>query len=146
MPVQFEETMAGTISTPEGPRAFSFRVQAASDAWMVFGWVELMTLTGTASLQGVVTDAPLLRGSNLEIGIPFHDYLRYQVAFEGPDGERYRYVGQKTVRPWRLVSTMTTLRGQLFRDGVEVGAGTLRFDLKTLPRFLASWRFRPARR
>jgi len=146
MPLQFDETMAGTVSTPDGPRAFSFTIRASSDAWVVFGGVEQMTLTGTASLEGVVDDAPLLDGSSLEIGIPLHDYLRYQVAFDGPDGARYRFVGQKTVRLLRLPSTMTTLHGQLFRDGVELGSGTLRFDLKTLPRFLSTWRFWPSKR
>lgn len=146
MPLQFDETMAGTVSSPEGPKAFSFRIRASSNARGVFGGVEQMALTGTASLEGVVDGAPILEGSSLEIGIPFHNYLRYQVAFEGPDGARYRFVGQKTVRLLRVVRTMTTLHGQLFRDGMEVGAGTLRFDLKTLPWFLSTWRFWPSGR
>lgn len=146
MSLQFDETMAGTVATAQGPRAFSFHVRAFSDASGVFGGAERMALTGSATLEGVAEAAPLLDGSSLEIGIPYHDYLRYQVAFEGRDGARYRFVGQKTVRLLRIVRTMTTLHGQLFRDGVEIGSGTLRFDLKTLPRFLSTWRFRPSRR
>ena len=140
MGLQFKETMSGTVRLPEGDTRFSFVVTARSDTVFAFGGWAPMDLTGTASLEGVVTDAPLLEGSSLEIGIPLHDYLRYQVTFEDGEGRRYRYFGQKTVRVWNLPKTMTTLHGHLFRDGSELGPATLRFDLKDLPSFLSTWR------
>jgi hypothetical protein len=140
MGLHFEETMAGTVRLPEGERRFSFSASADSDRALAFGGRAPLRLTGTATLEGVVTDAPLQEGSSLDIGIPLHDYLRYQVTFEDAEGRRYRFFGQKTVRMLKLPKTMTTLHGHLFRDGAELGPATLTFDLKDLPRFLSSWR------
>lgn len=144
MRVRFNETMAGTVKTPEGERKFSFSARASSDTVKAMtGWAPL-ALDGTASLGGVAEDTPLLPGSQLEIGLPLHRYLRYQVHFRSPDGNEYRFFGEKTVRLRRAAKTMTTLPGTLFKDGVEWGTGTLRFAFTDLPRFLAS--FRVARR
>ncbi len=140
MGLHFEETMSGTVRLPEGERRFSFSASADSDTAFAFGGRAPMRLSGTATLEGVVTDAPLLEGSSLDIGIPLHDYLRYQVTFEDAEGRRYRFFGQKTVRLLRLPQTMTTLHGQLFRDGAELGPATLTFDFEDLPRFLSTWR------
>ena len=140
MGLHFKETMAGTVRLPEGKKRFEFTVHANSDTVFAFGGWAPMDLTGTVTLEGVVTDAPVLEGSSLEIGIPLHDYLRYQVTFEDADGRRYRFFGQKTVRLLRLPKTMTTLHGHLFRDGTELGPATLLFDMKDLAPFLATWR------
>jgi hypothetical protein len=37
---------------------------------------------------------------------------------------------------------MTTLPGNVYRDGEEVGQALLRFPLRTLPSFLLSWVWR----
>jgi hypothetical protein len=140
MGLHFQETMAGTVRMPEGERSFQFTANADSDSIFALGGWAPMRLTGTATLEGVVTDAPLQEGSSLEIGIPLHDYLRYQVTFEDAEGRRYRFFGQKTVRLRNLPQTMTTLHGHLFRDGAELGPATLTFDLKDLPSFLTTWR------
>ncbi len=144
MGLHFIETMAGTVRMPEGDRRFAFTASADSPTVFAFGGWTPMTLSGTATLEGVVDDAPMLEGSSLEIGIPLHDYLRYQVTFEDGEGRRYRFFGQKTVSVWNLPKTMTTLHGHLFRDGSELGPATLRFDLKDLASFLATWRPWPA--
>jgi hypothetical protein len=139
MRLHFDETMAGTVSTPDGRRRFAFtgRADAASPLAMV-GWAPFR-LEGTASLEGAVQDAPLLPGSLLEIGLPLHRHLRYQVHFRDGAGNLYRFFGQKTVYLRALPRTMTTLDGTLFRNGAELGPATLRFDLKELPKFLLSF-------
>jgi len=108
----------------------------------LFGW-EPLRLEGTAYLEGVVPRAPLLPGSQLEIGLPLHRFLRYQVHFRDPDGNQYRFFGQKTVRFLHLPRTMTTLAGRLFRNGADLGAATLRFGLWDLPCFLGSFSLAP---
>ncbi|MFH2006134.1 MAG: hypothetical protein ABI333_06075 [bacterium] len=140
MGLQFKETMAGRVTTAQGDQDFSFSAYADSKTLFAFGGWSPMNLTGTASLEGVVEGAPLLPGSYLEIGVPLHRYLRYQVSFEDGEGHVYRFFGQKTVRVLDLPKTMTTLEGRLFRDGDELGPATLWFSLLDLPRFLATWR------
>lgn len=140
MGLHFDETMAGVVTTPEGDRSFSFTVSADSPALLAFGGWAPMTLTGKATLEGVVEGAEVLPGSYLEIGVPLHRYLRYQVNFADHEGHVYRYFGEKTVRWLNLPKTMTTLVGRLFKDGDEVGPGTLQFSLLDLPSFLTSWR------
>ena len=140
MGLHFEETMSGFVTAPEGERAFSFTVNANTSALTAFGGWAPMSLTGKATLEGVVEGAEVLPGSYLEIGVPLHRYLRYQVNFEDAEGHVYRYFGQKTVRLLDIPKTMTTLEGRLFKDGEEVGPGTLLFSFMDLPGFLASWR------
>lgn len=135
----FDETMAGTVTTPVGERRFEFSAKAgAGSPLAMLGWGKL-ELEGTASLEGVVEDTPLLPGSNLEIGLPLHRYLRYQVHFRDRGGNLYRFFGQKTVFLLALPRTMTTLEGTLYKNGAELGPATLRFDLKELPKFLLSF-------
>lgn len=140
MSVRFIETMTGTLDTPEGERCMSFSCRAESPTiGAMVGWAPL-TLEGTASLNGISDESPLLEGSQLEIGLPFHRHLRYQLHFRSVEGNEYRFFGQKTVRLLRPLKTMTTLPGTLFRDGIEWGHGNLHFSLTDLPGFLASFR------
>jgi hypothetical protein len=138
MRLHFDETMAGTVTTPDGERKFKFTVMADASPLAMLGWGKFQ-LEGTASLEGTVLDAPLLPGSVLEIGLPLHRYLKYQVHFRDPAGNLYRYFGQKTVFLLALPRTMTTLQGTLFKNGAELGPATLRFNLKELPKFLLSF-------
>ncbi len=140
MGLRFRETMSGFVSTPEGERQLSFSVEADTPALTPFGGWAPMSLTGTVTLEGVVEEAELQPGSYLEIGLPLDRHLRYQVTFDDEAGRRYRFYGKKTVRFWDLPRSITTLEGDLFRDGEELGPGTLRFSLLDLPSFLASWR------
>ena len=144
MRLHFDETMTGTVSTPDGARHFEFtgRADAPSPLAMV-GWVPFK-LEGTASLEGAAENAPLLPGSVLEIGLPLHRHLRYQVHFRDRAGNLYRFFGQKTVYLLALPRTMTTLEGTVFRNGAELGPATLRFDLKELPKFLLSFSLQAA--
>jgi hypothetical protein len=144
MSLSFQETMSGTADTPDGRRHFHFTVTAASPtALALVGWAPL-ALAGTATFEGVVTDAPLLPGSMLEIGPPLHRFLRYQVHFRDAAGDVYRFFGQKTVYLTRLPRTMSTLEGRVYRNGDDLGAATLRFDFKDLVPFLGSFRLAAA--
>ena len=138
MRLHFDETMAGTVTTPDGERRFKFTGRADASPLAMLGWGKFQ-LEGTASLEGAVLDAQLLPGSVLEIGLPLHRHLRYQVHFRDPAGNLYRFFGQKTVFLLALPRTMTTLLGTVFKNGAELGPATLRFDLKELPKFLLSF-------
>jgi hypothetical protein len=141
MRLHFDETMSGEVrlkSPAELRRRFVFSGRAESDsALALVGWAPL-ALTGTATLEGVVENAPLLPESRVEIGLPLHRFLRYQVHFRA-GADIYRFFGQKTVEVLHLPRTMTTLDGALFKNGDEVGPATLLFDLKDLPHFVRSF-------
>jgi hypothetical protein len=140
MSLRFQETMAGAVTTATGARALRFTaVAASSSALALLGWQPL-SLAGTATLAGIVEDAPLLPGSQLEIGPPLHRSLRYQVHFRDATGNVYRFFGQKTLALLHLARTMTTLEGTVYKNGDEYGPATLRFKLGDLPRFLGSFR------
>jgi hypothetical protein len=138
MGLSFRETMWGSVETRRGGRRFRFVARATSGTLAAgAGWGPLW-LAGTARVGR--SGAALGPGSSLEIGLPFRRLLRYHVQFTDAAGHRWRFFGRKDVRlsrPWR---TLTTLRGVLFRDGVEVGPAELRFRFRDLARFLASWR------
>lgn len=148
MGLTFRETMSGRVATARGERPLRFTATATSDTLgAAFGWAPLW-LDGTAHL-GRAAAGPLEAGSSVEIGLPFRRELRYHLCFGDAAGHRWRFFGRKDVRfsrPWR---TLTTLRGTLFRDGCEVGPAELRFRLRDLVPFLASWRpwtARPSRK
>ena len=139
MRLRFRETMSGWVQSPEGRKQFSFTVEAFSPkARAVAGWAP-MTLRGTASLEGVVQEAELLTGSSLWVGLPFHRSLRYHIAFRDEKGTIWRFQGSKRVHLSHPLRTMTTLKGTLYRNGVEYGNAQLRFPLATLPAFVRSW-------
>lgn len=140
MGLHFQETMTGKLETLAGVKQFSFTVSADSPTFLALGGWAPLKLTGRATLEGVVADTALLPGSTLEIGIPFHRYLRYTVFFADQDGHIYRFFGQKTVMLRNIPRTMTTLEGHLFMDGAKMGPAVLRFPLRDLGRFLASFR------
>ncbi|MCD6498040.1 MAG: hypothetical protein J7M25_07020 [Deltaproteobacteria bacterium] len=142
MALHFDETMIGTVEAPQGTKAFSFIISADSPSLSALGGWGAMTLTGVATIEGIVQDAPLLAGSSLEIGLPFHRYLKYQLAFRDNSGETWRFFGQKTPTFQHPFRSMTTLRGELFRNGRRLGAATVHFRFLDLPRFLASWRLK----
>jgi len=143
MALHFDETMTGQVETPQGTKAFSFTISADSPSLSALGGWRAMTLTGAANLEGLVQEAPLLAGSSLEIGLPFHRYLKYQVAFRDSDGDTWRFFGQKTQTLKHPFRSMTTLKGDLFCNGRRIGAATVHFRFLDLPRFLASWRLKP---
>jgi len=137
----FTETMRGTW-TPEdgsGRRTMWFRAEAdASDAiaYVKSGRVEL---GGKLHAEGLAEEVPT-RG-HMEVQ-PLSRRIGYELEFRGDDGERYRFVGQKTLRFSRILKTMTLLPGEVLgADGRRIGTARLHFDLKNdLIPFLGTFR------
>ena len=50
--------------------------------------------------------------------------------------------GEKHTTSANLTRGMTTLHTSIAHDGELVASGTLFFDMRTLPGFLSTWRFR----
>lgn len=140
---QFAETMSGTFalaSAPEQRRRFSFSILAHATSTLrhlvdgkthMHGTLEADGLATSAPIEGTLTLAPLTRRM-----------IRYEFAFTGDDGERYRFAGQKDIRLRDLRRSFTVLPGTLMdEDGHEIGTADTRFDLGAdLLQFLSSWR------
>jgi hypothetical protein len=138
--IRFAERMEGTVTIGTERKPFSFDVDArgpASGAPLV--------LAGTVRIEGLCPDTPVDAAvSRLEVGVPLRRHIRYTLAWTDAQGRRWRFFGEKTARLLRPLSTMTTLPGAVYRDGLEVGPALLRFPLRTLPSFLLSFFRRPS--
>lgn len=142
MRLTFAETMTGSLETPTGRRALEFRVKVEGDSvFDLLGWGSFR-LAGEVDLEGMAQGAEVLEGSTLEVGLPFHPYMRYQVFFRGRDGRIVRLFAEKTISVFHPVRSMTTLHGTVHADGELLGAATLLFRLSDLPGFLGSFRLR----
>ncbi|RME01490.1 MAG: hypothetical protein D6812_07975, partial [Deltaproteobacteria bacterium] len=119
-------------------RPFTFRVAARCDSVLDERFGKPLRLEGVVEIPGIA-EGRACKGTLL-IALPFGRKLAYALTFTGEKGKTYRFYGRKDVRYLRLLRTMTTLRGELFEDGVKVGEATLHFPLRTLPRFLLSFR------
>lgn len=140
MGLKFHETMSGSMTLNGQTLAFSFTVDALFKRWFLGG--QKGQLQGVLSLEGVAQNAPLKMGI-LDIGWPYSRLLRYDLSWAGDDGEDYQFMGQKVFRFLRPVYSMTTLDGQVLKQGQDLGPAQLKFRLLDLPRFLFS--FRPMR-
>ena len=102
-------------------------------------------MEGRVTAEGLAEDAPA-KGA-IAISPLWKRRIRYSFSFEGSDGRRYEFDGQKTLRTLHPLRSWTTLRGKI-RDeqtGDVVGDAEARFDLRAdLLGLLAS--FRPLRR
>ena len=100
---------------------------------------ESLDVEGEITAEGLATRQPL-RGT-LALDVPATGMLPYDFSFQGDDGERYRFVGQKRVRALALVDTMTRLPARVVaEDGREIAVAEVFFDLAELPGFLWGWR------
>lgn len=98
-------------------------------------------LAGRVVVEGVADD-PGATGT-LQIAPLRRRRLRYQLSFHGTDGRQLRLDGWKSVNLLRPIHSMTTLPVTLYDDrGGVVGEAVLRFDIRSLPRFLAGFRYR----
>jgi nucleoside-diphosphate-sugar epimerase len=144
---RFSETMGGTLTLDEAPengahgreRSFRFTVTASADSlrgFLLRG--ETLRLDGVADVEGIATLQPA-RGT-LDLAPWVRRELVYELEFSSDRGEPLRFYGKKRIRHSRPVSTWTTLRGTVLRCGMPIGQSTLRFDLRELPKLLASAR------
>lgn len=139
---EFHETMSGTYHTLERPAdelPMSITVRAEVHGLRRFLLDPTAELTGEIDAQGLA-DHRALRGT-LEINPVLRRRLVYDFRFEDNDGVEHRFHGEKEIEALRLVSTMTTLPGTIFRDDKEIGRAVLRFHLREdLVKLLRSFR------
>jgi hypothetical protein len=139
----FDETMSGTMERADRPgdkQPFSFTVHVhAPSLWrhlrdgkaVMRGTVEAPGIAAAADAEGTMVLRPLLQR-----------VIRYDLSFQGDDGLRYRFAGQKDIRFKDLLRTFTTLPGEITDpDGRVVARCDTRFDYKSdWLQFATSWR------
>lgn len=145
---QFDETMTGlcyltggdlpaSVPVPAGEHKLRLRLHAQASSLGDYLRGGRTTLTGTASIDGVVDEAPI--DGSLFIW-PHRRIIRYELGFP-VGGHRLQIVGQKDVRLLDFSHTMTTLPAKLLDEhGAELGHCTVVFDWADLPSFLGSFR------
>lgn len=97
-------------------------------------------LEGWVRIGGLVGEAPI-RGA-MELRYLKDATIRYSFEF-ATGGQRYRFSGKKQdIRPWNLHRTHTLCHGVLtdLTDDQQLSEVTVRFGLRTMPKFLASFR------
>lgn len=133
----FTETMAGKVRLTDGAveqptqdgRPFIFTVTARAPRF------ERFVRNWEARIEGIVywqdlADGAALTGT-LRMPLIHERKLHYDFAFQGENGRRYRFQGQKDVKLRHPISTMTTLPGRVVDDqDREVASGVARFDLR----------------
>ncbi len=142
----FDETMAGTMERVDRPGQalpFSFTVHAHAASMMSWLRDGKAKLTGTVEAPGLAAAAPVVKGV-ITLRPVLQRIVKYELAFLGDDGKRYRFVGQKDIRWLDALRTWTTLPGEISDDaGRLVARCQTRFDYKSdWMQFASS--FRPA--
>ncbi len=138
MKLRFRESMYGTLRKETGrPLPFEFTVNVEARRLKDWLLARPLMMTGEVTLEGHAVAAPL--EGTLRIGLPFDRRLEYAFTFRDRGGKLCRFYGEKKVYVTRFPSTMSTLKGQLFCDGVPLGEGILRFRWRDLPAFLGSF-------
>lgn len=138
---RFDETMAGRVTLtggdfPPGERDVVLTLRASTLRFGDYLRHGRTTLTGSATIDGIVDSAPLT--GSLWIW-PHRQIVRYELSFPIA-GQRLRLAGQKDVRLLDFRRTMSTLPARLYDEsGREVGHATVLFDWADLPSFLRSF-------
>ncbi len=139
----FSETMSGTWTPLDGSgrRVMWFAVEA--DATSLLGYLRRgeMRCAGRMFAEGLAEGVPT--AGHMEVQ-PLAGRIAYRLDFQGDDGKRYRFSGEKTPSLRRPFESMITLPGEIvLADAERIGTALLRFDPRDLVPFLRS--FRPAR-
>lgn len=139
----FSETMSGgyhLASAPDVDRPMHFTVRASLPSLRSVLGAPLFSIDGQVFAQGFA-EHKVLKGT-LKIDPYREKVIAYSFDFEGDDGHRYSFRGQKTLSEGSLIVAMTVLPGGLFdAAGAEVGRALLRFDLRSdIVKFLRSFR------
>lgn len=140
----FSEVMAGpaTLRGETDKRLLRLELDVTCPGLLKLWSDTEATMTGRVSLPGIADD-PRACGT-LQIAPLRRRRLRYRLAFRAMDGRQLRLDGWKTVRLLRPLRSMTTLPATLYEDDSVLGEALLAFDLRDLPRFLATFRYRRA--
>jgi hypothetical protein len=139
----FAETMSGTWTPADDvsiARKLSFTVRVRSGPLAEFRRDQIAEMEGDVDAEGLATGAPLVGTMTLR---PFLGrVIRYEFEFDGDDGQRYRFAGQKDIRWLDPLRSWTELPGELTdEDGQVIGTARTRFHLRRDGwSFLRSWR------
>jgi hypothetical protein len=141
----FDETMTGTmerVDRPGEPVPFTFTVHAHAASTLRHLRDGKATLTGIVEAPGLAASAPAEGTVTLRPVIA--RVVKYELAFTGDDGKRYRFTGQKDIRWLDALRTWTTLPGEISDEaGRLVARCQTRFDYRSdWMQFASS--FRPA--
>lgn len=141
----FDETMAGTMERVDRPGEavpFSFSIHVQADSTLRWLRDSKARLTGTVEAPGLAASAPA--EGTITLKPVLARVIKYDLAFTGDDGQRYRFRGQKDIRWLDALRTWTTLPGEISdASGRLVARCQTRFDYKSdWMQFASS--FRPA--
>ncbi|MBX3128097.1 MAG: GMC family oxidoreductase [Polyangiaceae bacterium] len=130
--VRFEETMRGTFrlahEEDERPIEFTLRVRSVEVSGMLAN--PTMVVDGSIRAAGLATDAPLT--GTLAADVLVGRRIPYDLAFQGDDGNRYRFVGEKRPTLLRPLHSMTYLPGRIVDEaGKEIAVATLWFEVSS---------------
>jgi len=136
---EIQETMSGSDSAG---KPFEFNV-----TWGINNWRDsiegLFELEGTVLFNGTVSPCKgtitidYLKTNSIEYNFKFHH-----------DHQSMAYVGRKiNIKPWNLLTSHTTCFGTVIYDdfrksNVLASTNVTFFKLKTIPKFLSSFRLR----
>ena len=143
----FSEVMAGParLGGARGQRQLRLELDVTAPGLLKL-WADTeATMTGRAQLDGVADD-PTASGT-MQIAPIRRRRLRYQLTFRTDDGRMLRLDGWKSVSYLRPIRSMITLPATIYEaDGRVFAEALLKFDLRDLPRFAGSFRYRRVRR
>jgi len=132
----FDENMYGTYKecATGAQGVFDFTCRALAN-------MSDFVKTKTAQISGVVKmgDKQATLSGTLFMDPFFAKRLTYDFEFS-MDGEKYRFVGDKTIKFLDFARTMTTLKGHIERRGERFADVESHFHLRELPKFLLSFR------
>jgi len=130
MPISFVETMRGWLRGADGP-----------EIPVSFELVAVNRRRGRFDVRGLVSAPPLAyeapaRGT-LDLGL---GSLAYHLEFEGRDGTKLHLDATKHPTVLAPLRSMTRMQAEI-HDGAGglVASGEMRFALRDLPAFLATW-------
>jgi len=98
----------------------------------------MLDLEGTIDLFGIASGVPC-RGTLAMSPLRARANLVYELTFADDDGARCSLHGEKHAR-FLAPTGMTTLHTEIRREGEVLARGTLYFDLRDLPSWLATFR------
>lgn len=130
---------------PPGKRSMEFRITWGPKRlgpWLDPAGEQFLAsdLRGSVTIDGLCREAPC--AGRIELRYFWDRTIRYVFDFEA-GGKPYRFAGEKAcIRPWNLPWSHTTCFGTITRrdTGELVSTSVLRFRLRSLPSFLASFR------
>lgn len=134
----FHETMAGSYTRDGVERPLRFSLEARAGSMLQHLRDRKARIHGTISAEGLASERAL--DGELTIDPIIKRIIRYEFSFDGDDGKRYRFAGQKDISIFDLAGSMTTLPGALLEGDHAFATALVKFDKRDLPSFLASWR------